>query len=103
MQRSCSRIVVFILILQAPICQTPPDINDKSVKPFFWKIRQMVSSTFHSIPVLHRPSTREDLKNFKGILMVFFLCCLVQASSPLGLGACKDLLNTAKEVHPFLF
>jgi hypothetical protein len=61
----------------------------------------MVSSTFHSVPVLQQPSTREDLKNLKGYL--WFLCRLIQASSPLGLSACKDLLNTAKEVHPFLF
>ncbi len=33
--------------------------------------------------------------------MVFVL--LVQAHSLLDLGACKDLLNTAKEVHPFFY
>jgi hypothetical protein len=31
------------------------------------------------------------------------LCRLVQAHSLLDLSACKDLLNTAKEVRPFLF
>jgi hypothetical protein len=62
---------------------------------------QMVSFALYPVPVLHQPSFREDLKNLKGYL--WFLCRLVQARSPLDLSACKDLLNTAQEVHPFLF
>jgi hypothetical protein len=50
----------------------------KNPLTLFLEIRQMVSPTFYSVPVLHQPSPREDLKNLKGYL--WFLCRLVLES-----------------------